>query len=147
MASDVLYGNVAYRPYFDMRKFENSIYNKTIVREARIKTRKRFKVLDKILAAVLTVALIAFITMSIAVIYKNAVIKNKEVYIKKLESVLNKKVYEKNNVVTSLKTDMKFDEIKMKAYMELNMITPTEKNIISFDKSESGFVRQYENIR
>lgn len=147
MASDVLYGNVAYRPYFDMRKFENSIYNKTIVREARIKTRKRFKVLDKILAAVLTVAFIAFITMSIAVIYKNAVIKNKEVYIKKLESVLNKKVYEKNNVVTSLKTDMRFDEIKMKAYMELNMITPTEKNIISFDKSESGFVRQYENIR
>lgn len=147
MASDVLYGNVAYRPYFDMRKFENSIYNKTIVREARIKTRKRFKVLDKILAAVLTVAFIAFITMSIAVIYKNAVIKNKEVYIKKLESVLNKKVYEKNNVVMSLKTDMRFDEIKMKAYMELNMITPTEKNIISFDKSESGFVRQYENIR
>ena len=42
---------------------------------------------------------------------------------------------------------MKFDDIKMKAYLELNMITPTEKNIIHFDKSDNGFVRQYENIR
>lgn len=147
MASDVLYGNLAYKPYFDMRKFENSIYNKAIVRETRIKARKRFKVLDKILSVLLVIAVIAFLAMLTAVTYKNAVIKNKDIYIKKLESVLNNKRYEKSNTVSSLKTDMRFDEIKMKAYMELNMITPTEKNIINFDKSESGFVRQYENIR
>ena len=35
----------------------------------------------------------------------------------------------------------------MKAYLDLNMITPTEKNIIYFDKRDSGYVRQYENIR
>ena len=147
MASDVLYGNVAYRPYFDMRKFENCIYNKSLVREERIKARKRFKVLDKMLVVVLVVAIIIFLVMSIGIIYKNVLISNKDVYIKKLENSLKKKRYEKDNVVSSLKTEMRFDEIKMKAYMELNMITPTEKNTINFDKSESGFVRQYENIR
>ena len=147
MASDVLYGNIAYRPYFDMRKFENSIYNRSLVREERIKARKRYKIFDRILVVVLIAAIIAFLSMSLGIIYKNVMIGNKDVYIKKLENVLSERRYEMNNAASSLKTNIRFDEIKMKAYMELNMITPTEKNIISFDKSESGFVRQYENIR
>ena len=65
----------------------------------------------------------------------------------KLEATLDKKKYDNDNSTRKLKTEMKFDDLKMKAYMELNMITPTEKNIIYFDKSDNGFVRQYENIR
>ena len=43
--------------------------------------------------------------------------------------------------------EIKFDDLKMKAYMEFNMVTPTEKSIIYFDKTDNGFVRQYEDIR
>ena len=56
---------------------------------------------------------------------------------------------EKENEVRidAIKSEIKFDDLKMKAYMEFNMITPTEKNIIYFHKTDNGFVRQYENIR
>ena len=147
MTSDVLYGNLVYKPYFNMQKFENSIYNRASIREKRIKTRKKLRVLDKMLAIIIVIAAVGLLAMSVAVIYRSAMIKDRNNYIKKLETTLEMKKYEKNNVVSSLKSEMKFDDIKMKAYMELNMITPTEKNIIRFDKSDNGFVRQYENIR
>ena len=67
--------------------------------------------------------------------------------IKKLESMLS--VREKENAVRmdAIKNEIKFDDLKMKAYMEFNMVTPTEKSIIYFDKTDNGFVRQYEDIR
>ena len=147
MASDVLYGQVMYKPYFNMQKFEDSIYNRFTVRERRIKTRKKLRVLDKLLVMAVTIVIIAILIMSMAILYKSIAIKNKSTYINKLENELGKKEYERKNAVSSLKSEMKFDDIKMKAYMELNMITPTENNIIRFNKSDNGFVRQYENIR
>ena len=147
MASDVLYGQVVFKPYFDMQKFEDRIYNKTATRERRINTRKRLKVVDKFIAMLIIFAAIASIAISIAILYRTVVNRSKDNYIKRLETELERKRYDNENVVSSLKTEMKFDDIKMKAYMELNMITPTEKNIIRFNKSDNGFVRQYENIR
>ena len=147
MTRDVLYGDVAFRPYFNMQKFENSIYNRTITREKRIKTRKKLRVLDKMLTILTMFLIITFLVLATGILYRSIIIKSKTNEIKKLETILERKKYEKNNVVSTLKTEMKFDDIKMKAYMELNMITPTEKNIIRFDKSDNGFVRQYENIR
>lgn len=147
MTRDVLYGDVAFRPYFNMQKFENSIYNRATTREKRIKTRKKLRVLDKMLAILTLFLIITFLVLATGILYRSIIIKSKTNEIKKLETILERKKYENNNVVSTLKTEMKFDDIKMKAYMELNMITPTEKNIIRFDKSDNGFVRQYENIR
>lgn len=147
MTRDVLYGDVAFRPYFNMQKFENSIYNRATTREKRIKTRKKLRVLDKMLAILTLFLIITFLILATGILYRSIIIKSKTNEIKKLETILERKKYENNNVVSTLKTEMKFDDIKMKAYMELNMITPTEKNIIRFDKSDNGFVRQYENIR
>lgn len=147
MTRDVLYGDIAFRPYFNMQKFENSIYNRSTTREKRIRTRKKLRVLDKLLTVLIMFMLILFLVLASANIYRSIIIKHRTNDIKKLETVLERKRYDNNNVVSSLKTEMKFDDIKMKAYMELNMITPTEKNIIRFDKSDNGFVRQYENIR
>lgn len=147
MTSDVLYGRTAFRPYFDMQKFEDSIYNRVSIREKRISRRRRLRIVDRLLAVITIVLLIVFLSITGLVAYRSLAIKNKEYNIKKLEKILERKVYENKNAVISLKNEMKFDDIKMKAYLELNMITPTEKNIIHFDKSDNGFVRQYENIR
>ncbi len=147
MTSDVLYGRTAFKPYFDMQKFEDSIYNRVSVREKRISRRRKLRIVDKLLAVITIVLSIVFLSITGLVAYRSLAIKNKEYNIKKLEKILEKKVYENKNAVISLKNEMKFDDIKMKAYLELNMITPTEKNIIHFDKSDNGFVRQYENIR
>lgn len=147
MTSDVLYGRTAFRPYFDMQKFEDSIYNRVSIREKRISRRRRLRIVDRLLAVITIVLLIVFLSITGLVAYRSLAIKNKEYNIKKLEKILERKVYENKNAVISLKNEMRFDDIKMKAYLELNMITPTEKNIIHFDKSDNGFVRQYENIR
>ena len=147
MTSDVLYGRTAFRPYFDMQKFEDSIYNRVSIREKRISRRKKLRIVDRLLAVITIVLSIVFLSITGLVAYRSLAIKNKEYNIKKLEKILERKVYENKNAVISLKNEMRFDDIKMKAYLELNMITPTEKNIIHFDKSDNGFVRQYENIR
>ena len=67
--------------------------------------------------------------------------------IKELETVLKVKEKENAVIMDAIKSEIKFDDLKMKAYMEFNMVTPTEKNIIYFDKTDNGFVRQYEDIR
>lgn len=147
MTSEVLYGRTAFKPYFNMQKFEDSIYNRVSIKEKRISRRKRLRIVDRLFAAITIVLFIVFLSVTALVAYKSFAIKSKEHSIKKLEKILERKVYENKNAVISLKNEMGFDEIKVKAYMELNMITPTEKNIIRFNKSDNGFVRQYENIR
>ena len=147
MASDILYGRTTLRPYFDMQKFEDRIYNRVSEREKRIKKRRKLKVLDRLLAIIIVLLLAAFLVVFAGILYRSVAIKSQDNNIKRLKVTLEKKIYENKSVVSSLKNDMRFDDIKMKAYMELNMITPTEKNIIHFNKSDNGFVRQYENIR
>jgi cell division protein FtsL len=147
MASDVLYGQSVLKPYFNMQKFEDAIYNRPKIKMARIKKRKLIHVLDKLMIVVATLLFIVFISYMIAAAFVQARIYGKNNDIKKLTNTLNMKVSENYVKIDAIKSEIKFEELKMKAYMEFNMITPTEKNIIYFDKTDSGFVRQYENIR
>lgn len=147
VTSDVLYGRNVLKPYFDMQRFEDKIYNRVLVREKRIRERRKMRLLDTVLTSTLCVAIILVLLLTCGIVNKSIAIKIKSNDIKRLETVLEKRIYDNKSIIESLKRDLKFDDIKMKAYMELNMITPTEKNIIHFEKSDNEFVRQYENIR
>ena len=147
MASEVLYGRTLLKPYFNLQKFEDTIYNKPKIRAERIKRKRRIRILDKSLVLaciILFLILSAYIT---AIVMEQVKIYHKTNEIKKLESMLS--VRKKENAVRmdAIKSEIKFDDLKMKAYMEFNMVTPTEKSIIYFDKTDNGFVRQYEDIR
>ena len=146
MASNVLYGNMTFTPYFDMSKFENKVYNKDILREQRIKSRRKQKVLDNILLFFVIILSIAFIFISALVVYQYVGIVKTDYRIEKLEKSLKKKKEDIARKTTDLSKIVKYEDLKMKAYLELNMILPTDKNIIYFDKSDQGFVRQYESI-
>lgn len=146
MASNVLYGNMTFTPYFDMSKFENKVYNKDILREQRIKSRRKQKVLDNILLFFVIILSIAFIFISALVVYQYVGIVKTDYKIEKLEKSLKKKKEDIARKTTDLSKIVKYEDLKMKAYLELNMILPTDKNIIYFDKSDQGFVRQYESI-
>ena len=130
-----------------MQKFEDTIYNRPKLRIERIKRRKRIMVLDKLLVAGAILLFAIFLTYISAIVLMQVRICGKDNDIKKLTSSLKIKVNENDEKIDTIKSEIKFDDLKMKAYMELNMITPTEKNIIYFDKTDNGFVRQYENIR
>lgn len=147
MASDVLYGQSVLRPYFNMQKFEDAIYNRPKIRMARIRKRKILHAIDKLILTSLALLFVVFISYMIAAAFVQVKIYGKDNEIKKLTNTLNMKVNENYVKIDAIKSEIKFEELKMKAYMEFNMITPTEKNIIYFDKTDSGFVRQYENIR
>ena len=146
MASNVLYGNITFAPYFDMSKFENKVYNKDIIREQRIKTRRKQKVFDNILLFFVVVFSIAFLLITSLVAYQYVNIVKTNYKIEKLEKSLNKKREDIARMTIDLSKTVKYEDLKMKAYLELNMILPTDKNIIYFDKSDQGFVRQYESI-
>ena len=147
MANDVLYGRGTFAPYFNMQSFEDRIYSKTSTREKRIKTKKKLKIIDRLIMFLIVTLSVFLIIMSVSIIFRTVTVNRKDRDIEKLEERLKQVKYEESGADSILKDEMKLDELKMKAYMELNMITPTEKNIIHFNKSDSGFVRQYENIR
>lgn len=147
MDSEVLYGRNILTPYFDMRKFEDNIYNRPRVRAERIKIRKRIRILDKFLIFVAVILAATLFYYMGAICLQQIKISGKEADIKKLQNTLVMKAKENEVRIDAIKSEIKFDDLKMKAYMEFDMITPTEKNIIYFDKTDNGFVRQYENIR
>ena len=130
-----------------MQKFEDTIYNRPRLRIERIKKRKRIMVLDKLLVSGAILLFAVFLTYISAIVLMQVRICGRDNDIKKLTSSLKIKVNENDEKIDTIKSEIKFDDLKMKAYMEFNMITPTEKNIIYFDKTDNGFVRQYENIR
>ena len=146
MASNVLYGNITFAPYFDMSKFENKVYNKDIIREQRIKTRRKQKVFDNVLLFFVVIFSIASLLISSLVAYQYVNIVKTNYKIEKLEKSLKKKREDIARMTAGLSKTVKYEDLKMKAYLELNMILPTDKNIIYFDKSDQGFVRQYESI-
>lgn len=147
MTNNVFYSDVTYKPYFDMRKFENSIYNKEIIREKRINVRKKQKVLDNILTFFVAVLTIASMSLAFMLGYQYIKISGVDTEIKRLENAIETNRKKAEEISDSLDQVVKYDELKMKAFLDLNMILPTDKNIIYFDKSDQGFVRQYENIR
>ena len=147
MASNVLYGQDVFRPYFSMKKFENTIYNRYAERDRRIKYRRRLRVIDRFIVVAILLLTVTIIAALMIAFVRNIKITQRDREISKLETTLDKAKYNNSGAQRIMKSEIKFDDLKMKAYMELNMITPTEKNIIYFDKSDNGFVRQYENIR
>ena len=147
MASNTFYGNTTFKPYFDMRKFENSIYNKEIIRERRINVRKKQKVLDNIVSFFVVLFAVISISMLAVLSYHYVKVAAIDRNIEKLEATLLDEKRKNEGEKKPLSKVVKYDELKMKAYLELNMILPTDKNTIYFDKSDQGFVRQYENIR
>ena len=133
MASEVLYGRDILKP--------------SKIRAERIKRKKRIRIVDRILVIlciILLVILSAYMTM---IVMEQVKIYHRTNDIKELETVLKVKEKENAVIMDAIKSEIKFDDLKMKAYMEFNMVTPTEKNIIYFDKTDNGFVRQYEDIR
>ena len=146
MASNVLYGNMTFTSYFDMSKFENKVYNKDIIREQRVKSRRKQKLFDNILLFFVVILSIAFLLITSLVAYQYVGIVKTNYRIEKLEKNLKKKREDIARKTTDISKIVKYEDLKMKAYLELNMILPTEKNIIYFDKSDQGFVRQYESI-
>ena len=147
MASRVLYANQYTMEYFDMKRFENSIYNRTLIREERINRRRKQKVVDNILKFIASTLLIIFLATMLMIAINQIKIAKVNYKIDELERSLQLKKERIKIKDKEKKEKVKYDNLKMKAYLDLNMITPTDKNIIYFDKSDQGFVRQYENIR
>ena len=147
MTSEVLYGREIFTPYFNMNRFEDNIYNRPKQRAIRIKKRKRIRLIDRLLVSLTAILFIILLVYIAAITYYGVKVYNKNNEVVKYERILEAKRKENAGKIDVIKGEIKLDDLKMKAYMEYNMITPTEKNIIYFDKNDSGFVRQYENIR
>ena len=147
MSTSVIYVNKNLNAYFDMKRFEDSIYRKTFVREERIKTRKKLKIFDNILTFIALIFTITLLIVAGFIAYSQIRISRLDYEILRLETELESMRKSTELKTQALKSEVKYDNLKMKAYLDLNMITPTEKNIIYFDKSNKGYVRQYENIR
>lgn len=147
MASEVLYGRDILKPYFNLQKFEDTLYNKPKIRAERIKRKKRIRIVDRILVILCIILLVILLAYTTMIVMEQVKIYHRTNDIKELETVLKVKEKENAVIMDAIKSEIKFDDLKMKAYMEFNMVTPTEKNIIYFDKTDNGFVRQYEDIR
>ena len=69
-------------------------------------------------------------------------IKTIETQEKKLESLKN----ENDALETRINTSVDLEHIYQVATQELGMVYPEKNQVIQYDKTESEYVRQYENI-
>lgn len=133
MASDVLV--LKKNSYFNTVKFERYISNAGLLKEKRIARRKRNKVIDKILIiiAMMLAMLLMAVMIKLSMEYYTVYRLNSEIY--SLENDIQKVVDNKSEKIHELIKNTKIDSLKRKAYLDLNMITPTDNHIIYFDKS------------
>ena len=95
MTRDVLYSDVNFKSYFDMRKFENSIYNKEIVRERRIGIRRKQKIVDNIITFVVVIFSVMVLGLFGMIAYQSVKLATIDYQINKLEDTLASAI--KNN--------------------------------------------------
>lgn len=135
MAAEVLYGKND--TYFNMSRFENSIGNLGIEKQRMMETKKNIMLFDRLLFMVFVVLFVAVVLLFARIIYEDIKIRNGNHEIAKLEETLATTKSDGIKLMGNIKDGIKYDTLKAKAYLELNMITPTENNIIYFEKSDA----------
>lgn len=121
--------------YFNSVKFEKYISNANLLREKRIAKRNRNRIIDKILILIVMFLIVVMIAVVGKLVIESFSIYNlnKEIY--SLENNVQKVIDDKNKKINELIKNTKVESLKRKAYLDLNMITPTNNHIIYFDKS------------
>lgn len=132
--------------YFDQEIFERHIYNKRAIEIVEEKRKRRSNVLNitMLFCSIVLVVYFAasfFLTLShrLSLVYGQRKISS-------LEATLDQK---KNaNALIEDEINHMVDEefVRKTAIMKLSMYVPSEKDIIYFDKSNSSYVRHYDNV-
>ena len=120
--------------YFDVRRFEALINNDGIKREKKVIKKRTLKFIDnllKIVAVTVMVLVIVAFCLNIYFVIKTTYQGIKISELTKTCEILNDK---KTNMVENLRLSGAYENVKKKAYSDLNMITPEKDNIIYFEK-------------
>ena len=140
-----IYGNNAYK--LDTQKKANDGYQ-TIKRHNDKIRQNRQQALRMDLPYLMLLTIAALATLFICCSYLRvqssitSSIKTIETQEKKLESLKN----ENDALETRINTSVDLEYIYQVATQELGMVYPEKNQVIQYDKTESEYVRQYENI-
>lgn len=133
--------------YFDLNRFENIVYEKRKIKVVSIKKRKRERLIDKIFvisAIMLTIATFAF---SFFILSRKLSLLSKNNKVVRLETTLNAKILENDQLKSDVKNKVDREYIRNMALVNLSMHEPSEKDIIYFNKSNTSYVRQYDDVK
>ncbi len=133
--------------YFDINKFENLVFNKNKIKAKRVKSRKIWKVLDFFAVFLMFSIVILFLFFSAKLIMSNILIAKQRKDITKLESILYDKKLNNKRLNDEIANMVDKEYIKSIAYLNLSMFLPTEANIIFYEKTDNGYVRQIDEIK
>lgn len=133
--------------YFDINKFENLVFNKNKIKAKRVKSRKMWKVLDFFAVFLMFSIVILFIFFSAKLIMSNILIAKQRKDITKLKSILYDKKLNNKRLNDEIANMVDKEYVKSVAYLNLSMFLPTEANIIFYEKTDNGYVRQIDEIK
>ena len=133
--------------YFDINKFENLVFNKNKIKAKRVKSRKIWKVLDFFAVFLMFSIVILFLFFSAKLIMSNILIARQRKDITKLESILYDKKLNNKRLNDEIANMVDKEYVKSVAYLNLSMFLPTEANIIFYEKTDNGYVRQIDEIK
>ena len=137
---------ISQKRYFDQEYFERHIYNKRAIEIVEEKRKRRSNVLSitMLLCSIVLVAYFAvsfFLTLScrLSLVYGQRRISS-------LEITLDKKKNANALIEDEINHMVDEEYVRKTAIMKLSMYVPSEKDIIYFDKSNSSYVRHYDNV-
>lgn len=120
--------------YLNIEKFEYNVSNEGIKLQKIIDRRKRLRIFDIIIKILIQLICVAIFTFLILILVEFAFSVKNDYNIKNMQSILDTKSNNYKKIISNAYDENKMEKIKQLAYLEYNMITPTDKNIIYFDK-------------
>ena len=102
--------------------------------------------MDFLFVSALTIAMICSLYICVSYLGLQSTIKARIDHIEKLEQQIETLKNDNDALETRIETSINLDEIYRIATEELGMVYPNKKQIRFYDRTENGYVRQYEDI-
>ena len=102
--------------------------------------------MDFLFVSALTIAMICSLYICVSYLDLQSTIKARIDHIEKLEQQIETLKNDNDALETRIETSINLDEIYRIATEELGMVYPNKKQIRFYDRTENGYVRQYEDI-
>lgn len=135
------------KKFFSVNRFEELVYNKNKFIRMEKKKKKILKIFDVFLVFIASLFFCYFVFVAFSTITCNVVLNNKNRMEIRLEAELEGIKAKNKILMEDISNMIDKDYVKNVAYLRLSMFMPSEENIIYYDKTNVGYVRQYDTIR
>lgn len=134
------------RPRYDQRQTQQEARRRRMVNYAVRRNQEKALQMNLPYVVVLTIAAMCVLSICVNYLHVQSSISARIYHIEQLEKQLEQYKAENDALATRINTDIDLEHIYKVATEELGMVYANKNQVLLYDKTESEYVRQYEDI-